>query len=68
MHGMAKGSLSPYLPRQFCDNGHLGYASQHVSVRHNGSSFERVEASWLSDEELMTAIKRIRLHRVRRLD
>jgi len=46
----------------------LVYGSQHVYVRRNGTAFERVEASWLSDADLMTAAKTIGRHMARRLD
>jgi len=46
----------------------LVYGSQHVYVRRNGTAFERVKASWLSDADLMTAAKTIGRHMARRLD
>lgn len=46
----------------------LVYGSQHVYVRRNGTALERVEASWLSDADLMTAAKTIGRHMGRRLD
>jgi pilus assembly protein CpaF len=46
----------------------LVYGSQHVYVRRNGTAFERVQAFWLSDADLMTAAKTIGRHLARRLD
>src|SRR6059058_5947657 len=44
------------------------YGSQHVCVRRRGTAFKRVEASWFSDQDLMTAAKTIGRHMARRLD
>ena len=44
------------------------YGSQHVYVRRRGTGFERVETSWFSDQDLMTAAKTIGRHMARRLD
>lgn len=44
------------------------YGSRYVYVRRRGTGFERVEASWLSDQDLMTAAKTIGRQMARRLD
>jgi len=44
------------------------YGSRQVYARRQGSGFERVEASWLSDQDLMTAAKTIGRQMARRLD
>jgi len=46
----------------------LVYGSQHIYLRRNGAVFQCVEASWLSDADLMTAAKTIGRHMARRLD
>lgn len=67
---LLKVSLSPIA--QLLDDPQVTdimiYGSQHVYTRVRGSGFQRVEASWLSDEDLMTAAKTIGRQMARRLD
>jgi pilus assembly protein CpaF len=46
----------------------LVHGSRHVYVRYRGGAFEAVNASWLSDADLMTAAKTIGRQMARRLD
>ncbi len=67
---LLKLSLSPIAP--WVDDPEvtdiLVYGSRNVYVRWRGHRFERVEASWLSDADLMTAAKTIGRQMSRRLD
>ena len=67
---LLKASLSPIGP--LLDDplvtDIMVYGSRRVYVRRQGSGFERVETSWLSDEDLMTAAKTIGRQMARRLD
>jgi pilus assembly protein CpaF len=67
---LLKASLSPIGP--LLDDplvtDIMVYGSRRVYVRRQGFGFERVETSWLSDEDLMTAAKTIGRQMARRLD
>lgn len=67
---LLKLSLSPIAP--WLDDPEVSdilvYGSRNVYVRRRGSGFERVDASWLSDADLMTAAKTVGRQMARRLD